>query len=360
MKHLKKLIFLSASIILIAISCSQPPINPEFSGNWVQSFQIGGWPRSAASAFVIGDTGYIALGFNQSNDSSLSDLWQFDPVKNNWTQKAFFPGGPRHSAVGFAVGKMGYVATGIDDYAKYYQDNWQYNPATNVWTKMASLPDNGGGAGSGARFDAVAFAIGNYGYVGTGNNGSWLKDFWKFDPSANTWTQITNLPGNKRSGAVAFTSYNDTTAYIVTGQNNGNELYDFWSYNPTSGWLRLRDIANTSSDVYDDDYTDIVRDHAVGFVMQDGGVWKAFIATGQNGSLTTKTWEYDFATDLWIRKTPYERSPRASAVSWSFVNLANPGQGGVGRAFVGTGKSSLLSLDDYDEFFPLQAYNPND
>ena len=262
MKHLKNLFFLSASIILITVSCSKSSTSPLTSGNWVQRFQIGGWPRNGAVAFVIGDTGYIAAGYNSSNDSCLSDLWQFDPVKNNWTQKAYLPGVARHSGVGFSIGTKGYVATGYNPKTtpQYFQDTWEYNPATNGWLQKASLPDIQG-PGTGARYDAVAFTIGSYGYVGTGYNGSWLKDFWKLDPVANTWTPITNIPGNKRSGSVAFTTFNDTSAYIVTGTNNGTELHDFWRYNPTTGWSQLRDIANTSADNYDDDYTINLKDY---------------------------------------------------------------------------------------------------
>jgi len=352
MKHLKNLFFLTTSIVLITVSCSKSSSNPLTSGDWVQRFQIGGWPRSGASTFVLGDTGYIVAGFNSSNDSCLSDLWQFDPVKNNWVQKAFLPGIARHSGVGFTIGNKGYIATGYNPNTtpQYFQDCWEYDPTINAWNQKANLPDIEG-PGTGARYDAVGFGIGNYGYVGTGYNGSWLKDFWKLDPVANTWVQITNIPGNKRSAAVAWVYQN--VAYITTGTNNGTELHDFWKYDPSSQtWSQLRDIANTSSDTYDDDYTDIIRDHAVALVVPNGGVWKAYIATGENGALTSKTWEYDFATDLWSRKTSYKRTARQQAVGWSFINLQ--------RAFLGTGTSSTLSLDDYDEWLPANTYNAND
>jgi hypothetical protein len=88
-------------------------------------------------------------------------------------------------------------------------------------------------------------------------------------------------------------------------------------------------------------------------------VWKAYIVLGQNGSLLNATWEYDFASDLWTAKTPYERSARQGAVSWSFLNLMSD-NGDLGRAFCGTGKSASLSLDDYDEWFPADTYNAND
>src|SRR4030042_1121939 len=47
------------------------------------------------------------------------------------------------------------------------------------------------------RSDAVAFAIGTKGYVGTGYNAEdeRLKDFWEYDPDQNTWNQNADFPG---------------------------------------------------------------------------------------------------------------------------------------------------------------------
>src|SRR5258705_11976593 len=55
-----------------------------------------------------------------------------------------------------------------------------------------------------ARFGAVSFSIGNKGYVGTGSDGEDRKDFWEFDPIANTWTQKADFGGDARSYAVGF------------------------------------------------------------------------------------------------------------------------------------------------------------
>lgn len=345
--YLQNFFILSISLILFLESCIIPapgPVTP--SGNWASRFNINGLPRNGAGSWVIGDTGYLVGGYNSIIDSCLNDLWQFDPVKNTWLQKASFPGTARQSGVSFVIGTNAYYATGYNSKTNQkFQDCWQYNSSTNTWTRMADMPDING-VGTGVRYDAVAFTINNYGYVGTGYNGNWLNDLWKFDPVANSWTAITNCPLNKRSGAVAFTTYNDTTAYIVTGINNGTELHDFWSYNPTSGWHQLRNIANTSADTYDDSYTDIIREHAVALVEPVNGMWRAYITTGQNGILylNSKTWEYDFINDLWTSKESYQRPARQSAVSWSFINLK--------RGFVGTGKTDVSSVNDYDEWFP--------
>ncbi len=110
----------------------------------------------------------------------------------------------------------------------------------NAWTQKSDFPGS-------ARYEAVAFGLGNLGYVGTGFDGAnALKDFYQYDPSIDTWTDI-GFSGNKRYGAVAFT-YNNQ-AYVVTGVNSGTMQTDFWVFNPasdTAKWSELRHITNYS------------------------------------------------------------------------------------------------------------------
>ena len=57
---------------------------------------------------------------------------------------------------------------------------------------------------------------------------------------------------------------------------------------------------------------DIVRSNAVAFIIGD----KAYLTTGENGSLLSTTWEYDFATDLWTSKQAFEGAARTGAVGF--------------------------------------------
>ena len=76
-------------------------------------------------------------------------------------------------------------------------------------------------------------------------------------------------------------------------------MSDFWRFDPSAAtpWTQLRDIANTSDDDYDDDYTSIVRSYGVSFVI-DG---KAYLTLGSTagGSYYSNYWIYDPETDLW-------------------------------------------------------------
>ena len=343
MKKVKNLVVVAISIVLIGSAChtSDPP--PATVGNWIASDGFDGNGRSGAVSFVIGDSAYVATGYDGT--IRYNDLWRYNIAKG-WAQCAVMPGAARNAGVGFAVGSKGYVATGYDGVNKL-QDTYEYNPATNTWVSKASLPDPANGAmGSGARYGAVGFGIGAYGYVCSGYTGSHQKDLWQFNPTTNVWVQKSSMnTSNKRQGAVAFV-YQDT-AYIVSGSNNGTQVSEMARYNPaTDTWTKLRDIANISSDNYDDAYTSIVRSNAVGFVIGS----KGYLATGQNGSNLATVWEYDFATDLWTAKANFERSARNSAVAFTLG----------GRGFVATGTNSTYYYDNMDEFKPNDTYNAND
>ena len=77
---------------------------------------------------------------------------------------------------------------------------------------------------------------------------------------------------------------------------------------------------------------------------------KAYLATGETGSLTTPVWEYDPATDLWTAKTVFSGSPRTGAVAMTLQD----------RGFVVTGRSGSLAFDNAYEFQPTIEDNEND
>lgn len=349
MNYLKKLGFIAAGIALIGAACtSTDSTSSDLVGNWVKSESFDGVGRAGAVCFVINDTAYVATGYDGTN--RLKDTWAFHPTKG-WSQRSIMPAlaAARNSAVGFAANGKGYVTTGYDGYNRL-QDTWEFDPLSNSWMQKANLPDQTNGTvGSGARMGAVGFALLNKGYVCAGYTGSHMKDLWQFDPTngtMGTWTQKTSINTSDKRRDAAVLVYQDK-AYIVTGTNNGVVSSEMNMYDPASdSWTKKRDIANVSSENYDDNYSSIVRGSAVAFVLNG----KGYVTTGENGSYNKTTWEYDFATDVWTQRTSFERSDRSSAIAFTVAN----------RAFVGLGKNSTYYLDNVDEFKPTAAYSAND
>ena len=175
---------------------------------WTQKADVGGTVRMWAVGFSIGTKGYIGTG---ADGSFRKDFWEYNPASNTWTQKADFGGAARSGAVGFSIGNKGYIGTGWDN-SLFYKDFWEYDPAANTWAQKADF-------GGGTRNEAVGFSIGSKGYIGTGYDHSTAfkdyRDFWEYDPAANTWTQRADFGGTTRNFAVGFSI--GSKGYIGTG-----------------------------------------------------------------------------------------------------------------------------------------------
>jgi N-acetylneuraminic acid mutarotase len=180
--------------------------------------------RTSSVAFVIGTKIYFGLGQNASN-ADLKDFWEYDTQTDQFTRKKDFEGVERNGATAFTIGNRGYVCTGFHT-GTAYQDLWEYDPATDDWTQRANFP----GA---PRSGAVSFGIGTKGYVGTGYASlNYFADFWEFDPSGGTngsgsWVQKADVgvgvPG--RQGPARFVV--NEKGYVGGGYANGNRK-DFW------------------------------------------------------------------------------------------------------------------------------------
>jgi N-acetylneuraminic acid mutarotase len=331
MKHRNLFAFLITMILVIGTSCRDDE-DVKLIGKWYRVSDFDGLARSEATAFTIGNKGYLTGG--SDGRKCLNDLWEYDMEQDFWTQKAAFPGSPRSSAVAFAVGEKGYFGTGYDG-KDYYKDFWEYDPQTNTWAQRIDFPGS-------ARNDATAFGLLEKGYIGSGYDGNYLKDFYAYDPRNNQWKQIVSLGGRKRRGATSFVINN--VAYVCTGFNNGEYVKDFWKYDPSlQDWIQLRDIVNSSDESYDNSYTSIVRIYGVSFVI--GG--QAYLTAGGTPDLRTNSWKYTPATDTWEEVAKFKGAPRTATASFSNGN----------KGFVVTGKSSTYRFDDIWELRPQEYDN---
>lgn len=317
-------------------------------GVWRRMSDLDGVARSCASSFTIDNKGYLCCGYRGSNRDRLKDLWAYDMDGNYWTQCADMPDAAagRHSAVAFALNGKGYVTTGaIKEDPYFLADTWEYDPTTDTWQQKDDFL-------GGIRDGALAFSIGGYGYVGTGYDDNWLKDFYRFDPNAaegSQWTVVNGFPGYKRRYGSAFVI--DDVAYICLGENNGSLVEDFWKFDGST-WTQLRDIADTNSDEdYDDDYA-ITRYSAVTFVIDN----KGYVATGSRSSSGTSSdyWVYYPETDLWYGDSDDDFTPLTEANSGGTSRTQAVSFSTGTRGFVLTGSSGTTYFDDVYELYPYE------
>ena len=300
-------------------------ISVSFHGQntWVQRDSVGGPPKSACVGFSMNGFGFIGLGFDQFEYKRSLYLYNsnFDDwEKMNSMGSITGQGLERSSAVAFVANYKAYVGTG-QGADPYLRDFWEFNSTSNTWTQEADF------AGS-SRREAAAFGILAFGYVGTGidSTGTLKKDFWKYDPILNTWTSISDFGGTARKQAVSFAMGGQ--GYVGTG-DDGSFTNDFWQYEPlTDSWEQKANFAGTA------------RYGATGF-----GIFpNAYLGTGYDNTLsyTNDFWEYNYFNDTWAQAADFIGTPRANAASFAIGN----------RGFLGTGYDGQ-TLDDFYEYTPI-------
>lgn len=247
-------------------------------------------------------------------------------TENYWTKKADFSGLKRERAVAFTVGNKGYVGTGVDTAEMVLNDFWEYEPLSDTWTQVADLPGV-------PRRNASAFTIGSKGYVGVGMNavdanfGSPLSDFWEYDPSTNTWTQRANYPSTSIYFATGFSLGNK--GYICCGKRGPNWYTDeMWEYDPQSdSWTSKPPFPGG------------VRYQLSSFVVNSS----AYVGLGTDQDLyRNDIWEYKPAQDLWTEKADLPGSERSASHGFGIGNYG----------FICMGANGGL-LDDLWEYNPL-------
>ncbi len=253
------------------------------SDSWNQMQDFPGGADGTMVGFSINDTGYVGAGVSWGC-GFYNEFYMYDPVADQWTQLANVPGSARGYAVGFAVGGKGYIGGGITGCnGNGLNDFYCYDPKTGKWDTIAPYPGKGSG------LLAIGFAIGNYGYVGTGDsvgtNGSSFtpqKDFWRYDPSNNTWTKMADFGGGVRGGASGFATCDK--GFIGLGYNDPNQSVvqnDFWQYDPAkNSWTQIANFGGAARQV------------APSFVVGKSCFVALGVGAAPSYSTLTDIWEY--------------------------------------------------------------------
>jgi N-acetylneuraminic acid mutarotase len=251
-----------------------------------------------------------------------------ETVYGDWVKSSDFDGVARSDAVAFTIGETGYVCGGYNGKNRL-TDLWEYNVEYEYWTEKAEFPGVG-------RNTATAFAVNDKGYVGTGYDGDdYLNDFWEYDPSENSWTRKADFAGGARSGAVSF-GLGDY-GYLGTGYD-GNFLKDMWKYDPSSdSWTQTVPVGGSK------------RNNATAFVANGF----AYIVCGvNNGSYITDFWKFDPSTEKWTSLRAIANKDDDDFDDDYNIARANALAMIIGdRIFITCGESGSLRSDTW-EYFP--------
>jgi len=201
----------------------------------------------------------------------------------NWVQVGIFTGIPRTDAVAFTIGDYAYVGTGYSyENNEDYKDFWRFDPTSNTWDQIESLPET-----APTRSQAIAFSSSTHGYVGLGysmQTKDALSDFYQYDPIANEWTAKKDFEGGKRYSAISF--YVDGKGYAGTGYDKKTNKTDFYQYDTENDtWIKKADVAGLE-----------LRRDAMSFVLNN----EAYVVGGVGNSFVEEFVKYDVTNNKWI------------------------------------------------------------
>ncbi len=184
-----------------------------------------GIPVTSSTSFAIGDKGYV-LGGIDIDGNIINQFWEYNFLTNQWTNKGNSPLGARAGAAALVADGKAYLGGGYSEVnfngtmVKLYKNDWlQFTPGSIFLAIKANFPGT-------RRSHATGFVINNIPFLGFGyNNQTSLKDFWRYSPSSDSWTQEDSWPGTLSTKNVFGGFSIGSSGYVVKG-----ELAEFWSF----------------------------------------------------------------------------------------------------------------------------------
>ncbi|MGQ9707370.1 MAG: right-handed parallel beta-helix repeat-containing protein [bacterium] len=280
-----------------------------------------GKPAYKGAAGCYGD-GYIWA----VKGNNTPGFWRYSIADSTWEQLADIPAGasgknPKGGTdVAYAkLGGVGYVYL----LKGYKQDFMRYNTETDAWEQLPNAP-----AGTKPKWDKGSWIV-------IDDDGTWLyahkakyQEFWQFDLTSGQWntTQLQGMPiassrtgKNKKSKDGGDGAYYNGFIYALKGGNT----CEFWRYDiSANSWTELDPIPELGSS----GRKKRVKNGGA-LTLADDGLFYAF-----KGGKTQEFWRYYEATVM-VPAAP-ERSGvmagRTNATRFSFSLAPNPLSKGYG------------------------------
>lgn len=269
------------------------------------------------------------------NNCIFNEFYEYDPLTDVWTEKAstaypvVYGSSITHDGKGYAgLGELGFVVNNVTLATK--SDKWsEYDPVTDTWTLKTNFL-NQTNVITTPRLDNVAKAaisnVGNDIYIFGGDKSftdymsNFTDNLYKYSVTDNIWETVNEELGGNRRSASGF--YANGKLYLGGGEN-GEHMTDFWEYDiATDQWTRKADLNSKHH------WRSTTEVNGKGYFV--GGF-------SRNPQTTTNDlWEYDPATNIWTEKAPYPGNGGVSIVSFSHNGKLYAGMGLIHTFFSST------------------------
>lgn len=244
--------------------------------------------------FSLDGFGYVLTGgANGQVFTATKDFFKYDPTTDSWEKLADYPGPARGYGIGDTWNGKLYFGFGLDDNDVMLNDLWEWDPASNTFTQLPSCPCD-------PRVHPGLIADNGKVYVGAGGGDAGnLSDFWTYDITTQTWSQIADIPG-KRHHPYQFSV--DGEVYVGAGHLESWYKLD----ENTNSWIKL---ANLVARVAGSQFSY----NGKGYALSGADVNHNIFSTGE-------FWEYDPTTDAWTELCPHPGTSRFGSTQFLIDN----------------------------------------
>ena len=171
--------------IALIIACTACTEQPELSIRLHESAPMPS-PRAGAACFVVDGQAYVFAGRDKEG-KLLNDLWRYRPETDSWDSIGQAPMTTRVNPTACVKDGKVYLGLGFNGKhgrdSSYKRDWWEYNPAANTWFRLADYPNH-------YTDDATAFTGEEALYVGYGFCWNYRRDMFRYTIATNTWDSI--------------------------------------------------------------------------------------------------------------------------------------------------------------------------
>lgn len=242
-------------------------------------------------------------------------------VQAEWLETESLPGQGRHHPVTFTLDGYGYVATGSTTGDHYTNDFFRYDPSADSWEVLPDFPGPGRGYAYGGTYQGKA-------YLGFGTSPAYLNDLWEYDPATEEWTELASLPGSGRAHP-AFVITNDGKIFVGLG-NAAQNFRDWYEYDiATNTWTEHELLPGPA------------RHHPYYFNIGD----TPYAGFGHGGAIYSDWYRWNRDTDTWTQMDFFPGEGRVAGTQFSHD----------GKGYVLSGEGEDHQQLDYGEFY---EYDP--
>lgn len=239
-----------------------------------------------------------------------------------WTEMAGLPGSAgRHHPVNFVLDGYGYVVTGSVPGDNHTDNFYRYDPTNDTWDVLPPFPGTD-------RSYAYGGAYGGKGYLGFGTSPAYLNDLWEYDPVTEQWTQLAFLPAPGRAHP-AFVVTDDGKIFVGMG-NAASNFRDWWEYDIAGNvWTQRADLPGAA------------RHHPYYFNIGD----TPYVGFGHGAAIFDTFYRWNRDTNTWTQMTDFPGQGRVAGQQFSYD--------GRGYILSGEGENHVqLETGEYWEYEP--------